>query len=89
MSETLRNRNASMPDCTLSGARTKKAVETAVHVDRGRSTITWKTLRVYAQFPRPRRLIMTKKNQGNEKTETQRLRHTNTKDTKCYTLKIR
>ena len=89
MSETLRNRNASMPDCTLSGARTKEAVETAVHVDRGRSTITWKTLRVYAQFPRPRRLIMTKKNQGNEKTETQRLRHTNTKDTKCYTLKIR
>ena len=61
MSETLRDRNASMPDCTLSGARTKKAVETAVHVDRGRSTITWKTLRVYAQFPQPRRLIMTKK----------------------------
>ena len=50
MSETLRDRNASMPDCTLSGARTKKAMETAVHVDRGRSTITWKTLRVYAQF---------------------------------------
>ena len=63
MSETLRDRNASMPDCTLSGARTKKAMETAVHVDRGRSTITWKTLRVYAQFPQPRRLIMTKKNQ--------------------------
>ena len=57
MSETLRDRNASMPDCTLSGARIKKAMETVVHVDRGRSTITWKTLRVYTQFPRPRRLI--------------------------------
>ena len=35
----------------------QKAMETVVHVDRGRSTITWKTLRVYAQFPQPRRLI--------------------------------
>ena len=50
-------RKLPLPDCTLSGARTKKAMETAVHVDRGRSTITWKTLRVYAQFPQPRRLI--------------------------------
>ena len=39
-----------MPDCTLSGARTKKAMETAVHVDRGRSTITWKTLRASKSF---------------------------------------
>ena len=53
MSETLRDRNASMPDCTLSGARTKKAVETAVHVDRGRSTITWKTLRGRNQRSHP------------------------------------
>ena len=30
-----------------------------------------------------------KKIRGNEKMGTHRLRHTNTKDTKCYTLKIR
>ena len=35
MSETLRDRNASMPDCTLSGARTKKAVLLCGAYDRG------------------------------------------------------
>ena len=32
---------------------------------------------------------LAKKIRGNEKMGTHRLRHTNTKDTKCYTLKIR
>ena len=57
MSETLRDRNgldAGLHPCQ--GPRTKKAMETAVHVDRGRSTITWKTLTGLPQFPQPRRL---------------------------------
>ena len=73
MSETLRDRNASMPDCTLSGARTKKAVETAVHVDRGRSTITLENPAGLRTVPTASTTNQLKQIRGNEKTETHRL----------------
>ena len=90
MSEALRDRNASMPDCTLSG-------------DPGPRRL-WKLPFMWIEDD-PQSLgkpcgfthsshslddyLANKKSGEMRRRGTHRLRHTNTKDTKCYTLKIR